>query len=93
MGENAAAQVGAEIVLHPARHGLAVRIGLGVGQQGLEVVLHDGIGGRGLATAVDGGEAVRPRGGRAVREGAAGSGLAGASRRRAGHGADSAWCL
>jgi hypothetical protein len=38
VGEDAAAEVGAEVVLHPARHALAVGIRLGgVGQEGLEV--------------------------------------------------------
>jgi hypothetical protein len=62
VGEDAAAEVGAEVVLHPARYALAVGIGFGgVGQEALEVVLHDGVEGRGrgLAAAKT---AVRPSG-------------------------------
>jgi hypothetical protein len=57
MGQDAAAQVGAEVVLDPAGHALAAGVGFGgVSQEGLEVVLDDGVEGcgGGLAPAVDG---------------------------------------
>jgi hypothetical protein len=60
MGQDAAAQVGAEVLLDPARHALALWVGLGgPGQEALEVVLNDGVEGRGggTAAAVNGGEA------------------------------------
>lgn len=66
MGEDAAAEVGATVSLHPARHALAVGIRRGGGcQEGLEMVLHNGVErrGRGVAAAVDGAE-------RAVADGA-----------------------
>jgi hypothetical protein len=58
MGQDAAAQVGAEVVLDPAGHALAAGVGFGgVSQEGLEVVLDEGVERRvgGLAPAVDGG--------------------------------------
>ncbi len=43
VGQDAAAEVGSEVVLDPARHALAPGIGLGgTGQERLEVVLDDG---------------------------------------------------
>jgi hypothetical protein len=63
VGEDAAAEVGAEVVLHPARYAAAVGVGRGgIGQEGLEVVLDQGIErrGGGISTAVDSGEAVGP---------------------------------
>jgi hypothetical protein len=56
MGQDAAAQVGPEVLLDPARHALAPWVGLGgPGQESLEVVLDDGVQGRGggPAAAVD----------------------------------------
>jgi hypothetical protein len=83
VSEDAATQVGTEVVLHPGRHALAVGVGRGgVGEEGLQVVLDEGVEGRGggIAAAVDGGETVAARRGRRVREGAAGCGPAGAGR-------------
>jgi hypothetical protein len=60
VGQDAAAQVGAEVLLDPARHALAPWVSLGgPGQEGLEVVLDDGVEGRGggPAAAVDRGGA------------------------------------
>jgi hypothetical protein len=43
VGEDAAAQVGAEVVLDPARYAVAVGVGRGaVGEEGLEVVPDSG---------------------------------------------------
>jgi hypothetical protein len=60
VGEDAAAEVGPEVLLDPARHALAPWLCLGgLGQEGLEVVLDDGVEGCGRrpAAAVNGGEA------------------------------------
>jgi hypothetical protein len=66
--EDAAAEVGAEILLDPRWDAVAQGIGLhGPGEEGLEVVLDDGVerGGGWLARAVDGprGGPLRPAGG------------------------------
>jgi hypothetical protein len=58
VGEDAAAEVGAEVVLDPLRDAVAVGVGrCGVGEEGLEVVLDEGVErrGGGLAAAVDSG--------------------------------------
>jgi HSP20 family molecular chaperone IbpA len=88
VGENAAAEVGAEVVLDPLRDAVAFGVGRGgLGEEGLEVVPDERVEGcgRGIAAAVDGGQAVGPRGSRRLREGAAGCGPAGAGRRGRGH--------
>jgi hypothetical protein len=89
MGEDAAAEVGAEVVLNPLRDAVAIEVG---GEEGLQVVLCQGVKRRGgrITAAVDGGEAVGPRRCLGMREGTAGSGPAGAGRRGRGHAADGA---
>jgi hypothetical protein len=75
VGEDAAAEVGAEVLLDPLRDAGANGVGSGgVGEEGLEVVLDERVEGRGggITAAVDGGEAVRPRRCRRLREGTAG---------------------
>jgi len=54
MGEDAAGEIGAEVVLDPGGYGVTDRFG--VGEEGLEVVLDDGVerGGRGLPAPIDG---------------------------------------
>jgi hypothetical protein len=54
MGEDAAGEIGAEVILDPV--GDRVTEGFGAGEEGLEVVLDDGVerGGRGLAPPIDG---------------------------------------
>jgi hypothetical protein len=50
VGQDAAAEVGAEVLLDPARHALAPRVGLGgPGQEDPDVVLDNGVEGRGWA--------------------------------------------
>jgi hypothetical protein len=103
VGEDATAEVGAEVVLHPARHALAVGFRLGgLGQEGLEVVLDDGVErrGRGVAAPVDGGESIRSCGMWRVGKGSARSSPGRAGRRGGAHGAERAatavgalpWC-
>jgi hypothetical protein len=72
--EDAAAEIGAEVLLDPLRDAVAVGIGRGcLGEEGLDVVLDERVEGRdgGVAAAVDGDEAVGPgrtgRVGKAVR--------------------------
>jgi hypothetical protein len=88
VGEDAAAEVGPEVVLDPLWEALAIGVGrCGVGEEGFEVVLDErveGCGG-GVAPAVDGSDAVGPRRCRRLREGAAGRGPAGAGRRARRH--------
>jgi hypothetical protein len=93
VGEDAAAEVGAEVLLDPLRDAGAIGVGRGgVGEEGLEVVLDERVEGRGggITAAVDGGEAVRPRRCRRLREGTAGRGPAGAGRLGCGHADDGA---
>jgi hypothetical protein len=88
VGEDAAAEVGAEIVLDPLRDSGAIGVGrCCVGEEGLEVVLDERVEGCGcgITAATDGGEAVRPRRCLRLREGATGRGPPGAGRRGRGH--------
>jgi hypothetical protein len=66
VGEDAAAEVGAEVVLDPLWDAIAIGVGrCGVGKEGLEVVLDERVErrGSGVAPAIDGGESVGPRAG------------------------------
>jgi hypothetical protein len=86
VGEDAAAEVGAEVVLDPLRDGFAIGISRGgAGQEGLEVVLDErveGCGG-GIAAAVDGPYAVGSGARRRLPERAAGRGPFGCGSARA----------
>ena len=75
VGQDAAAEVGAEVALDPVRDAVALRIGVGgAGEEGLEVVLHDRVErrGRGLSAAVHGREAAGTRGERTLEANAVG---------------------